>query len=111
CDRVAIVDRGRVIAEGTPQELIRSLGAEHVLEFEVGGVVLAVETLKGLSGVQSARQVGEGYTVTTSSTHEAMPALLAVIADAGASLTRLSTHSATLEDVFMSLTGRHLREE
>src|SRR5690606_17803964 len=62
CDRVAIVDRGRVIAEGTPQELIRSLGAEHVLEFEVGGVVLAVETLKGLSGVQSARQVGEGYT-------------------------------------------------
>ncbi len=110
CDRVAIVDRGRVIAEGTPGELIRSLGAEHVLEFTTDGAEIPLATLQALSGVQSAVQLGEGYSVTTSSTHQAVPALLAAIGASGAKLTMLNTHSATLEDVFMSLTGRHLRD-
>ena len=111
CDRVAIVDRGRVIAEGTPGALIRSLGAEHVLEFTTDGAEIPLATLQALSGVQSAVKLGEGYSVTTSSTHQAVPALLAAIGASGAKLTMLNTHSATLEDVFMSLTGRHLRDE
>jgi ABC-2 type transport system ATP-binding protein len=111
CDRVAIVDKGRVIAQGTPPELIRSLGAEHLLEFTVEGAELAVDRLQALAGVQSARRGDGGYSVTTSSTHQAVPALLAAISESGAKLTMLNTHSATLEDVFMSLTGRHLRGE
>ena len=111
CDRVAIVDRGRVIAEGAPHALIRSLGAEHVLDFRVEGADLPLDALRGLAGVQDARRTDEGYAVTTSSTHEAVPALLGAIGAAGASLTELNTHSATLEDVFMSITGRHLRDE
>lgn len=111
CDRVAIVDKGKVIAEGTPLALIRSLGAEHVLDFTTDGPRIPLDVLKGLAGVQSARDTGAGYSVTTSSTHRAVPALLGAIGASGAKLTMLNTHSATLEDVFMSLTGRHLREE
>ena len=111
CDRVAVVDRGKVIAEGTPLELIRSLGAEHVLDFTTDGPRIPLDVLKGLAGVQSARDTDTGYSVTTSSTHQAVPALLDAIGASGAKLTMLNTHSATLEDVFMSLTGRHLRDE
>ncbi|MDQ3068969.1 MAG: ABC transporter ATP-binding protein [Acidobacteriota bacterium] len=111
CDRVAIVDRGRVIAQGTPQELIRSLGAEHVLDFTVDGGDIALERLEALAGVQSATKRDTGYSITTSSTHQAVPALLGVIGESRARLTMLNTHSATLEDVFMALTGRHLRDE
>ncbi len=111
CDRVAIVDKGKVIAEGTPLALIRSLGAEHVLDFTTDGPRIPLDVLMGLAGVQSARDSGTGYSVTTSSTHQAVPALLGAIGASGATLTMLNTHSATLEDVFMSLTGRHLRDE
>jgi len=111
CDQVAIVDRGRVIAQGSPAGLVRSLGAEHVLDFTIEGGVLPLERLQSLAGVQRARTAGEHYSVSTSSTHQAVPALLAAIAAAGAKLTMLNTHSASLEDVFMSLTGRHLRDE
>jgi ABC-2 type transport system ATP-binding protein len=111
CDQVAVVDKGKVIAQGTPQALIRSLGAEHVLDFTTDGPRIPLEVLKALAGVQSARDTDTGYSVTTSSTHQAVPALLGAIGASGAKLTMLNTHSATLEDVFMSLTGRHLRDE
>jgi ABC-2 type transport system ATP-binding protein len=111
CDRLAVVDKGKVIALGTPLELIRSLGAEHLLEFTVDGAELSMDTLSSLAGVQTARRTDNGYSVSTSSTHQAVPALLAAIGASGGRLTMLNTHTATLEDVFMSLTGRHLREE
>ena len=111
CDRVAIVDRGRVIALDTPRALIRSLGAEHVVEFTVGGDrPLARESLAALPGVRDARQESGAWALATSEVHLTVPALLAYLASAGASLASLTTHSATLEDVFVSLTGRHLRE-
>lgn len=111
CDRLAIVDKGKVIALGTPIELIRSIGAEHLLEFTVEGADVPMATLSSLAGVQTARRTDTGYAVSTSSTHQAVPALLAAIGASGGRLTMLNTHTATLEDVFMSLTGRHLREE
>jgi ABC-2 type transport system ATP-binding protein len=111
CDRLAIVDKGKVIALGSPMELIRSLGAEHMLEFTVEGTELDPGALATLTGVQTARRTEAGYSVTTSSSHQAVPSLLDVIARSGGRLTMLNTHTATLEDVFMHLTGRHLREE
>jgi ABC-2 type transport system ATP-binding protein len=110
CDRLAIVDKGKVIALGTPLELIRSLGAEHLLEFTVEGAELTVDALSQLAGVQVARKTETGYSISTSSTHQAVPALLGAISASGGKLTMLNTHTATLEDVFMSLTGRHLRD-
>jgi ABC-2 type transport system ATP-binding protein len=111
CDRVAVVDHGKVIALGTPVELIASLGAEHVVEFALaeGKPMPTVDALAALPGVRRASlQEGRG-TLIVSHLHEALPALLASVADADA-FTLLTTHSATLEDVFVSLTGRQLRD-
>jgi ABC-2 type transport system ATP-binding protein len=111
CDRVAIVDHGRVIAAGTPRELILSLGAEHVVEFTVQGGALAVDELAVLPGVSQARVEGGGYALIVREPHVAVPALLEALARRGLPLARLTTHHATLEDVFMNLTGRTLRDE
>jgi ABC-2 type transport system ATP-binding protein len=111
CDRVAIVDHGRVIAEGTPRELIASLGAEHVLEFAVaGGERLDIGAIAGVVGGEPGRQDGV-WRLQVSELHEAMPALLGELRRQGVQLSELRTHSATLEDVFVTLTGRQLRDE
>ena len=123
CDRVAIVDHGKVIALGSPRQLIESLGAEHVVEFGLAGEQadpalrsandereLTVEFLKSLPGVQGARVLDDGYELSVSQLHRAVPALLSALAERKLELTKLSTHSATLEDVFVHLTGRQLRE-
>ena len=111
CDRVAIVDHGKVIALGTPRELIASLGAEHVVEFAAdAGATPEVETLAALPSVERVSQEGGSWRLTVREVHRAVPALLASLAQRGASPTHLTTHHATLEDVFMSLTGRSLRD-
>jgi ABC-2 type transport system ATP-binding protein len=111
CDRVAIVDRGMVIALDTPRALIRSLGAEHVVEFTAAGdSPLVRDRLAALPGVRDARDEAGAWALATSEVHLTVPALLAHLSTTGAALTSLTTHSATLEDVFVSLTGRHLRE-
>jgi ABC-2 type transport system ATP-binding protein len=107
CDRVAIVDKGKVIALGTPRELIASLGAQQVVEFATEQP-LAPDGWGGMPSVRSARRSAEGIALTVEQLHVALPAILARAEPLG--LTRLSTHQATLEDVFVHLTGRHLRE-
>jgi ABC-2 type transport system ATP-binding protein len=112
CDRVAVVDHGRIIALGTPRQLIASLGAEHVVEFALeDGSVPADDELLRLPGVeQVARENGRTH-LTVSRVHQAVPALMRLLGERGASLSELTTHHATLEDVFLNLTGRHLRDE
>jgi ABC-2 type transport system ATP-binding protein len=112
CDRVAVVDHGRIIALGTPRQLIASLGAEHVVEFALeDGSVPAADELLRLPGVeQVARENGRTH-LTVSRVHQAVPALMRLLGERGASLSELTTHHATLEDVFLNLTGRHLRDE
>jgi ABC-2 type transport system ATP-binding protein len=115
CDRVAIVDRGRVIALGTPRELIASLGAEHVVEFELasgnGAAASLGETVAALPGIHAARPIDGGWALQVARLHEAVPALLEELSARALPLAALRTHSATLEDVFVSLTGRQLRHE
>ena len=113
CDRVAIVDHGRVIALGTPRELIAGLGAEHVVEFTTPGAtdgVLDVRALEALDGVHSARAHEGRWTLEVMELARTVPALLAELSHRGLALGELATHSATLEDVFVSLTGRQLRD-
>jgi ABC-2 type transport system ATP-binding protein len=112
CDRVAIMDRGRVIAQGSPASLIASLGAEHVVEFALagGGAAPARDELGRLPGVMAVRPGPDRTALTVSEVHRAVPALLALLEQRGAELSMLATHHATLEDVFMSLTGRQLRD-
>ncbi|HEX6850289.1 MAG TPA: ABC transporter ATP-binding protein [Candidatus Polarisedimenticolaceae bacterium] len=110
CDRVAIVDRGKVIALGTPRELIASLGAEHVVEIECDEASPDVEALRGLPDVQAVRSENGVTSLTVLTMHTAVPAILAELERQKLPLSRLTTHHATLEDVFVALTGRHLRE-
>jgi ABC-2 type transport system ATP-binding protein len=109
CDRVGVVDHGKLIALGTPRELIASLGGQEVIEL-TSDVPIAEAPLASLTGVRSVRRVADAWALTVDEVHLAIPALLTHLASVNAPLTRLSTHHATLEDVFVSLTGRQLRE-
>ncbi len=136
CDRVAIMDHGRVIALGTPKELIATVGGEDIVEFAVALkatagpstavagatsaqddsegkklVVVDAEALKAIPGVQSHR-VDEGvHQLSVSELHTAVPRIFAELEEQGLHLSEFRTHSATLEDVFVRLTGRNLRDE
>jgi len=111
CDRVGVVDHGKVIALGTPRALIASLGAEHVVDFALAaGAALDDGDLAALPGVSRLSREDGRTRLTVQRVHQTLPALMALVASRGAQLAELTTHHATLEDVFMSLTGRHLRD-
>jgi ABC-2 type transport system ATP-binding protein len=114
CDRVAIVDAGRVIALGTPAELIASLGGEHVIEFTwaANGARQQLDAVEfeNLPGVSQSRIDQERATLSVSEPHVALPAVLKKLASLELELTGLSTRHASLEDVFVKLAGRHLSE-
>jgi ABC-2 type transport system ATP-binding protein len=139
CDRVAILDHGKVIALGTPQELIASVGGEEIVEFAIcaapgktnagssthphyGGLaqedneecvpaVVNVEQLMAIPGVQSHRVDAGLHQLSVSELHTAVPRIFAALEAQGLHLSEFRTHSATLEDVFVRLTGRNLRDE
>jgi ABC-2 type transport system ATP-binding protein len=112
CDRIAVMDRGKVIATGSPRELIESIGGGYVVEFTPGGANGHLEptALERLEGVTDVRRDGDRYRLAVSTLHRSVPALFEHLAGVGIALDELTTHSATLEDVFVSLTGRHLRD-
>jgi ABC-2 type transport system ATP-binding protein len=109
-DRVAVMDHGRVIALGTPAELVASLGADQIVEFRAAGEV-AEERLRSLPGVRSVDRKDGGFMLSIVRIGEALPALLEELERQRLHLDTLQTHEATLEDVFVHLTGRALRDE
>jgi ABC-2 type transport system ATP-binding protein len=113
CDRVAVIDQGKIIALGSPGELIARLGGDHIVEFalEGKGAALAAESFLGLDSVLAARGENDGYSLTVAQPHRAIPALLDELDRQERPLARLTTRHVSLEDVFVSLTGRHLRDD
>jgi len=113
CDHLAVIDHGRIIAEGSPAELIRSLGGDHVVEVAVeeGESLPGPEELAALPSVRSVHREAGRLSLGVAEPHVALPALLQHLDSTGRSLSSLSTRHASLEDVFVSLTGRHLRDE
>ena len=112
CDRLAIIDQGKIIAEGTPAELIAGLSGHHVVEFAIsGGNGGGDEAWGRLPGVQSVRNDDGLFCLQVDEPHHTIPALLSAVQHKGAQLAHLTTRQASLEDVFVKLTGRHLREE
>jgi ABC-2 type transport system ATP-binding protein len=116
CDRVAIMDHGRIIAQGSPQQLIASVGGEHIVEFAVAapeGQAAAFESawLTDIEGVGSHRVDAGLHQVSVRELHTTVPVLFELLHRHGMRLNEFRTHSATLEDVFVGLTGRNLRDE
>ena len=123
CDRLAIVDHGQIIAEGTPSDLIDRLGGHHVVEFQVskhghnGNAETddldndSLDRWRSLPGVESVRREDATVCLSVREPHLTIPALLDAVTNHGHRLEHLSTRQASLEDVFVQLTGRHLRED
>ena len=112
CNRVAVVDYGKVIALGSPAELVATLGGEHVIEFALAnGGVIAEDELAALPAVLGVRKEASGLMLTVTEPHIALPALLEIVRRRNLDLSRLTTRHVSLEDVFVHLTGRRLRDE
>ena len=113
CDRIAIIDHGKVIALGTPAELIASLGGEHVVELSLDVDTLPetiAENLESLPAVRFSQIRDDQIMLSVEHLHVAIPAVLDWARDRRHSLRNLTTHQATLEDVFVKLAGRKLSE-
>jgi ABC-2 type transport system ATP-binding protein len=113
-DELLIMDHGVVIARGTPTSIIASLGADSLVQFSVAegpGVALGDEALRGLDGVRTVRREGESVILTVVHTRRVISSLFDLANEHGAELDDLRTHRPTLEDVFVSMTGKRLRDE
>ena len=125
CDQLAIVDHGQIIAEGTPADLIDRLGGHHVVEFQVSHANKNnngsadnnndndddINRWRSLPSVESVRREDSAVLLSVREPHLTIPALLDAVTNDGHQLEHLSTRQASLEDVFVQLTGRHLRED
>lgn len=107
CDRIAIIDAGRIIALGTPAELIARHGGERLLSVaaEPSPDPGLLEVIDGVSSVRLA----EGHVQIAGSGNIA-PAVLSRLADLGSSVTEMTLREPDLEDVFVALTGREMRD-
>jgi ABC-2 type transport system ATP-binding protein len=116
CDRVAIMDHGQIIALGTPPQLIASIGGDHIVEFAVTSNDAANDPvdealLTAIPGIQSHRVDAGLHQLSVGELHTTVPRIFAALAGMGLRPSEFRTHSATLEDVFVGLTGRNLRDE
>lgn len=108
-DRLAIMDHGSLLVEGTPRELKLSLGGEHVVQFE-GNLPLDIAELEALPDVSRVDRAADQYRLTTPEPHLLIPRVYRIVEAAGGEVTAMNTHQATLDDVFLVLTGRQLRD-
>lgn len=109
CARVAVIDYGKIVALDTPQNLIKQLGAESKITFRTNQP-LTLEKLNSLPAVSSASAIAEGYALYTQHPQKTIVGLMEEAKQKGLAITDLHASGARLEDVFLHLTGRELRE-
>ncbi|HZG76904.1 MAG TPA: ABC transporter ATP-binding protein [Paenibacillus sp.] len=118
CDRICLMDQGRVIALDTPAGLIQGLAADKTIEFRVPDFAAfdadrqerARSWLRGLEAVSNVEERQEGFVLYSGDLQASLTALVSGAAEHSLALEGLSTRTATLEDVFIQMTGRSLRE-
>jgi ABC-2 type transport system ATP-binding protein len=111
CDRIAIIDRGRVVGEGTRRELIAAIGEQDVVRLGVAGDPSDVaDVCHRLPTVTGADVDEEDVVCLVDGAAGALPAILAAVANVGATVTSVEVREPDLEDVFLHLTGRALRD-
>jgi ABC-2 type transport system ATP-binding protein len=109
-DRVGIIDRGKIVAEGTPEELKRSVGADLVI-VQVDDAEAARRAVEAVPGVDAVEVHGDELTASTSDGPAAVSPIAIALAEAGARVRTLTLREPTLDDVFLTLTGNRLQEE
>lgn len=108
CDRVAIIDHGRIVALDTPENLIRGIGAEHRVVFTVDGTFEA-QQLQGLSRTTRVERIGERV-IVYGKDDQLVVDVVKALTSRGWRFRDLRTEQPNLEDVFLALTGREMRD-
>jgi ABC-2 type transport system ATP-binding protein len=111
CDRVAIIDQGKILAMDSPANLISQLQGDHIIAFSVGDISIPTQDFAAIPGVASARIDDGHFCLSVAEPHVVIPQLLTTLESLNLPLASLTTRQASLEDVFVSLTGRHLEED
>jgi ABC-2 type transport system ATP-binding protein len=107
-DRIVIIDHGKVVASGTQAQLYRLLPATQSLHIECGAFDPA--PLLSIAGVNGAKRVGDLLTIDTNDLGRVTPEVLKALTSAGCEIRSLNSGRASLENVFLTLTGRQLRD-
>ena len=112
CRRLAIMDHGKIIAEGTPAGLIRGLGNSHAIELTLDpDLPEGPDVWRRLPGVRAVHGANGSYELLANDPQAVLPELLSALQRADRTAARIGIRQASLEDVFVDLTGRSLREE
>jgi ABC-2 type transport system ATP-binding protein len=109
CDRIAIMDHAKIIALDTTDQLLARTGVGSRIEFSAS-TALAGQTFGALAGVMAIEQEGETYCLVTSDAQATLDGLFALVRAGSVTMHELNVRRATLEDVFLKLTGHQLRE-
>jgi ABC-2 type transport system ATP-binding protein len=111
CDRVGIIDEGKLMAEGTRRELVAMIGEQDRVSLQASGDLAAAETsLRSLKAVVGASRREQGLELVVHAARTALPQILTTAADAGADVSTVEVAEPNLEAVFLHLTGKALRD-
>ncbi len=111
CDRILVIDHGKIVAEGSPDELKRRISGDVIEAEVVGDAARAREALAGHPEVREAAVAGQTLRLTVEHGDQALVGVMRALDAAGVPLASIQLHRPTLDDVFLTLTGRSLRDE
>ena len=111
CDRILVIDYGRIVAAGTPDELKRRISGDVITLSVSGGPDVAKGVLAAHEGVRDIAVSGRSLRLTVDRGEEALPGLLRALDAAGIALESIQLARPSLDDVFLTVTGRSLRED